>query len=57
MTHDEQSARVEVLEQRLPRLGATLALLLDAVADGNAAETARELREVLGEDLEADSVE
>ena len=55
MTHEELTTRVAVLEERLARQRAILALLLEAIATGSGAKAARGLRELLDEDLEGDS--
>jgi hypothetical protein len=51
VTHEELTIRVEVLEERLARLAGALIVQLEAIEDGTEREAAREIREVLGEDL------
>ena len=52
MTHEELTVHVEVLEERVERLVGAVLVLLQAIDDGTAKKVAREIWELLQEDLE-----
>lgn len=54
MTHEELTVHVRILEERLAKLAGALIVLLEAIDNGTEMSAAREIREVLNEDLTPD---
>jgi hypothetical protein len=52
VTREELTVHVQVLEERLARLAASVVVLLEAIDNDTATEVAREIWETLQEDLE-----
>jgi hypothetical protein len=52
MTPEETALHVQVLEERIARLGAILQVLLEAIREGTAQEVAAGLHEAIREEFE-----
>jgi hypothetical protein len=52
MTNEELTARVQDLQERLARLASAFVVLLESIDDGTEITAAREIREVLNDDLQ-----